>query len=172
MNIVFDLDNTLANNEHRQYILDGSPEESVDKWPEFFARCGSDVPIIPVIEVFRAVRFWSLGNHRVEIWSGRSEGENKEIREMTMDWLRTHVSMGFVEATAAYFPNKDICQVRMRPFGNHQPDDVLKLNWLREATAQWQRPDLVFDDRQLVVDMWRVEGVPCLQFQHSEIPQV
>src|SRR5690606_19255438 len=40
------------------------------------------------------------------------------------------------------------------------PDVELKRYWLNQ---EYERPDLVYDDRQRVVDMWRAEGVPCFQ---------
>lgn len=48
----------------------------------------------------------------------------------------------------------------MRAEGDSTPDVVLKRFWLSQAEV---RPDLVYDDRQRVVDMWRAEGVPCFQ---------
>ena len=52
----------------------------------------------------------------------------------------------------------------MRPSGDTTPDDVLKLNWLKEGMFG-NKADImaVFDDRNKVVDMWRSEGITCFQ---------
>jgi hypothetical protein len=52
---------------------------------------------------------------------------------------------------------------RMRPAADHQTDVELKRAWLAEARANGGAPDMVYDDRDSVVAMWRAEGVPCFQ---------
>ena len=47
----------------------------------------------------------------------------------------------------------------MRPHKNHRKDSDLKTDWLKARG----KPDLVFDDRNQVVEMWRDVGVPCFQ---------
>jgi hypothetical protein len=48
----------------------------------------------------------------------------------------------------------------MRGIGDHQPDTQLKQNWLK---TQANLPDLVFEDRASVVEMWRSNGIVCCQ---------
>ena len=136
MFVIFDLDGTLADVEHRRHFISGPRGD----WARFFAACVDDPPITPIIETLKLFR--SVG-HRVEIWSGRSD----EVRAQTDAWLSHHVGEG-VTAT------------RMRQAGDHQPDDELKQSWLlSEATP----PDLIFDDRDKVVAMWRRNGIRCAQ---------
>lgn len=136
MFVVFDLDGTLANIEHRRHHLDRKD------WTAFFAACVDDLPNWPVI---RSLYSLSEAGHRVEIWSGRSD----EVREETRFWLDRHDI------------NPDLL-IRMRSAGDYTPDVDLKRSWLH-ALHPDERPDVVFDDRGRVVDMWRSEGIACFQ---------
>lgn len=134
MFIVFDLDGTLANNDHRTHLVDrtrGKPD-----WRAFFAACDQDTPHWHIIAVFHAM---VAAGHTVEIWSGRSD----EVRDKTERWLTDHGLSGV--------------WLRMRSEGDYTPDEVLKCSWL----DRFGRPDLVFDDRAKVVSMWRENGIPC-----------
>lgn len=137
MFVVFDLDGTLANTDHRSHFLDR--QASKKDWRGFFAACVDDTPHHHIIAVFHAL---SIAGHHIEIWSGRSS----EVRAETEAWLSAH-DMGHIP-------------LRMRDEGDHTADEVLKRRWLLEAD---RRPDLIFDDRAKVVAMWRAEGVPCCQ---------
>ena len=81
---VFDIDGTLADNEHRMHHLDGKKE-----WDAFFSKQHLDEPYQPVIDVLHA-----LANDRpgdaVIIVTARDE----RFREETLEWLkigRAHV---------------------------------------------------------------------------------
>lgn len=137
MFIVFDLDGTLALNEHRQHFVQ-RPKGEKD-WDAFFEACDQDSTYWQVMEVMRSL---IIAGHRVEIWSGRSA----QVIEKTHAWLGRY---GF-----AYL------LTRSRPAGNHIPDTELKTEWLVQASP---KPDLVFDDRDSVVAMWRANGIPCCQ---------
>ncbi len=144
--IIFDLDGTLADIEHRRPLVDktrrGGPQ-----WEEFFAECVRDEPVWPIIVLYRALHFSGV---RIEIWSGRSE----TVRQQTEAWLLCHV---FGEHRTFVSP------LRMRPAGDTTPDAELKELWLDRALARGDAIDLVIDDRRRVVDMWRRRGIVCLQ---------
>ncbi|NRA30514.1 MAG: hypothetical protein HRU11_09655 [Parvularculaceae bacterium] len=134
MFVVFDLDGTLADVEHRRhYVADGRRD-----WLAFFDACDVDPPMVPVVETFKALK---AAGHRIEIWSGRSD----RVRSKTEVWLASH----------GLEPER----LRMRAHDDFQPDDDLKESWLDAGDM----PDLIFDDRQKVVDMWRRRGIPCAQ---------
>lgn len=137
LNIVFDLDGTLANTAHRAHFMEG-PKKDRD-WRAFYAACDQDTAHIHVLSVL-----WSLrrDGHHIEIWSGRSD----EVRDKTVRWLLNCGLSGI--------------PLRMREAGDYTPDDILKRRWLDEAV--W-KPDLIFDDRAKVVAMWREAGIPCFQ---------
>lgn len=135
MNVIFDLDGTLANIDHRTHFVRGKRD-----WKSFFAACVDDLPVPHVIASFHA---HMAAGHRVRIWSGRSD----IVRAETEDWLSD--------------AGIDPCYLEhMRAADDNTPDVELKRYWLNQAE---HRPDLVYDDRQRVVDMWRAEGVPCFQ---------
>lgn len=130
---VFDLDGTLADLAHRRHFLDAKDYRG------FFAAVGEDAPIPPVIGVLNAL--YAAGN-KIEIWSGRSD----ECRAETEAWLARHgVPAGVT--------------VIMRTAGDRRPDELVKREFLRGV----DQPDVIFDDRQRVVDMWRAKGIPCFQ---------
>jgi len=141
MFVVFDLDGTLSLNAHRQHFLEQVPK----RWDEWHAACAEDPPCLPVIETLR-LYYAARPAHRVEIWSGRSD----VVRRETERWL---LQQGI----------NPLLLKRMRPAKDHRPDVDLKRKWLCEARANGGAPDLVYDDRDRVVAMWREEGVRCFQ---------
>lgn len=157
MRIVFDLDGTLADGRHREHFINGETKD----WDAYFEACDGDVPIWPAIETLIALRALD-GEHQVEIWSGRGEGEGKRVRYKTRDWLHSHgVKNITMDSAPLFFVH--YTALRMRPHGDHRQDSTLKLEWLNQAIGQGYPPELVFDDRQKVVDMWRANGIPCFQ---------
>ena len=134
---VFDLDGTLANLDHRRHLVAGLTKD----WDAFFAACIDDAPIQPAIDLFLTLA--NTGFDHIEIWSGRSD----VVRRATELWLERE---GISRTYLAY----------MRPAGDHRPDEVLKRHFLADRKM---RPDVVFDDRKKVVDMWRAEGITCFQ---------
>lgn len=138
MFIVFDLDGTLADCRHRvHYVRDGNRD-----WDSFFAECVNDPPIATT---FAALGAHDWAGHQVEIWSARSD----VVEVQTRAWLARY---GIDPALLTH----------MRSAGDTQPDVDLKRKWLL-ALHPDERPDIVYDDRQRVVDMWREEGVTCFQ---------
>lgn len=137
MFVVFDLDGTLALNDHRQHYVQRPAGEK--DWRSFFAECDRDVLFWQVARMLQALE--ATGN-RVEIWSGRSA----EVIDKTRAWLAEN-GLGHVP-------------FRCRDDGDRTPDHVLKKSWLASSS---QKPDLVFDDRASVVAMWRAEGIACAQ---------
>ena len=137
MFVVFDLDGTLASLDHRLHFI----KRDTPDWASFYAACGDDTPIASVCAVYMAML---QAGHRVEVWSGRSD----EVREVTEKWFRDNDLL---------VPDRLI----MRSEGDYTPDDKLKKSWMRPGHI----PDLVFDDRQRVVDMWRAEGIKCAQVE-------
>lgn len=146
MQVIFDLDGTIANIDHRTHFVRNGRRD----WDSFFRACVNDLGVPHVIETFHA---HIAAGHNVRIWSGRSD----VVRRETEDWLS---DMGI-----------DPCYLQhMRAAGDNTPDVDLKRYWLSQTDP---RPDLVYDDRQRVVDMWRAEGVPCFQVTANwEVPKL
>jgi hypothetical protein len=148
MFVVFDLDGTLANCEHRLHHIKGDEKPTPAQWDVFFAACEDDDPIYHTVEILKALRRQGSGIH-VEIWSARSD----QVREQTERWFYQRCDI-----SPATLP------IRMRRKGDHRNDDILKAEWI----AEFGKPDLVFEDRARVVKMWRQMGVPCFQVADGE----
>ena len=166
--IIFDLDGTLANCEHRRHFVDPSknaclcgyseenshlPRSSIlcprhdfkPNWNAFYEECDKDEPIYESIEVFK-----SLNENEIHIWSGRCESEI----EKTKLWLWKYCGCGFD-------PDLTYPQViKMRPIGDCTPDDQLKERWLDEHIASGGKPiEMVFDSDRDSIVMWRRRGI-------------
>ena len=148
MNVVFDLDRTLANDSHRAGLLDGismRPEEDQKPiWAAYFDECTHDSPISINIDLFKMIRD---AGHRCEIWTGRP----KRVELQTRTWL----SMYGIRMAAD--------QLRMRDNEDFRSDYMIKEEWLNKAIDNKFPVDLAFDDRDQVVKMWRSRGIRCLQ---------
>jgi hypothetical protein len=134
--VIFDLDGTIADIGHRTHLVRGGRRD----WDAFFKACVYDRGVAHVIDTFHA---HVAAGHKVRIWSARSD----VVRVETEQWLS---DMGIDPFHLQH----------MRAAGDSTPDVQLKRFWLSQEEC---RPDLVYDDRQRVVDMWRAEGVPCFQ---------
>lgn len=169
--IIFDLDGTLADCEHRRHFVDPSynthtilsgdvyrqyptfydqktgtciiPCDNKWKpdWKAFYEACDEDTLIIPVAEIYS--QLWIYNDYYLdfEIWSGRCES----VRKKTEKWLLKY--------------DIEYSNLKMRPTGDNTPDDQLKEKWLDEAIADGKIIDMVFDDRPKVVRMWRRRGI-------------
>jgi phosphoglycolate phosphatase-like HAD superfamily hydrolase len=134
--IIFDLDGTLANIDHRRHFVEGPKKD----WNAFFEACENDTPNIEICWLFKVLQ---QHDRLIEVWSGRS----KSVRLKTIEWFMKH----------EMYPIK----VRMREIGDFRPDEVVKKEWLDEVGAE--NIAMVFDDRDKVVKMWRENGINCLQ---------
>jgi phosphoglycolate phosphatase-like HAD superfamily hydrolase len=136
MLIVFDIDGTLANIEHRLDYVRCKPKN----WAAFDAGIPNDKVNKPVAEVFDTM---VMGGHNVILASGR----NERSRQATEDWLRKN---GFGHYDKLY----------MRKADDFRSDDIVKQEILDEIIRDYGRkPDMVFDDRPRVVRMWRDNGI-------------
>ncbi len=141
--VVFDLDGTLANVDHRVPLIKC---ESPD-WDAFFKACPKDKPNKWCVKMIAAMAEFGLD---VKIVSARSKVVMKETRAWIKKALRNEcIDPGWIEL------------IMLRDVNDHTPDVDLKRAWLKEFGKD--RILMVVDDRQRVVDMWRKEGLTCLQ---------
>uniref|UniRef100_A0A6M3IFR2 Polynucleotide kinase PNKP phosphatase domain-containing protein n=1 Tax=viral metagenome TaxID=1070528 RepID=A0A6M3IFR2_9ZZZZ len=138
MVVIFDLDGTLANIEHRRHLVTNGNHN----WDKFYEECVNDTPNVPVMMIYKILQ--KQNDTTMAILSGRSE----VVRKQTEDWLDTN------------FIKYDI--LKMRPENDYTPDEELKRKWMIEISNR-EMIFCVFDDRQKVVDMWRQEGLCCFQ---------
>jgi hypothetical protein len=134
---VFDIDGTLADITHRLPLIQKEPKD----WDAFFDACSKDKPIKHMITLVRIL----VDCSSIVFVSGRAE----RFRAKTEAWLMKHLS----------FSNP----LYMRKDGDHRPDNEVKSELLDQLLADGYEPALVFDDRSVVVKMWRERGIPCAQ---------
>lgn len=141
MFVVFDLDGTLADCEHRVHHIEGDNKSSEKNWDAFYDACSDDSPIIATLSVMRAL---IKAGHDIAIWTGRSD----RVRKDTLQWLGRNLG-----------PPATEIELVMRRAGDFTSDIELKRKWMND----YGKPELVFEDRESVVEMWREEGVRCFQ---------
>ena len=137
--VVVDLDGTLANIDHRLHFV---KREKPD-WDGFYEACVNDTPNEWCVHLIRAM---AASGFRVLVISARS----KVVEEQSHKWIYTYVG------ERPYRP-----LILLREERDYTPDDELKIKWLNSYGKE--RILFVVDDRQRVVDMWRKEGLVCLQ---------
>ena len=135
---IFDIDGTLADCSHRLHFVKHGKRD----WGAFFGAMEDDTIVEPVRELFRAL---VLAGNKVICCSGRPE----DYRALTERWL----SENGVIPDALY----------MRASGDFRADHIVKAEILRGIIEDGFDPFVVIDDRQSVVDMWRENGLTCLQ---------
>jgi FMN phosphatase YigB (HAD superfamily) len=141
MDIIFDLDGTLANCDHRLHFIQSKPKN----WKAFFAGMEHDTPIKDTITVAHSL-YGSYNN--LIFCTGRPD----TYHDITRNWLIQHVG--------DYTEN---CPLYMRAKGDGRPDYEVKLDLLATMHADGFDPKIAFEDRDQVVDMWRRNGLICYQ---------
>ena len=137
--ILFDIDGTLALIDHRRPQLDGERPN----WKAFNALMGDDTPNPPVVALYKTL--WETGQYELILVSGRGE----ESRDLTENWL--------------FWNEIPFETLLMRPKNDTRSDVVIKREILAALRGQGKSVLFAVDDRQSVVDMWRANGVTCLQ---------
>lgn len=122
--------------------VDGTVAIRHGRGPYEWSKVDSDLPNAPVIEVVRAMHACGF---KIIFTSGRKE----QCRDDTIGWLNLHIG------TSDF-------QLLMRGNGDNRPDVELKREML-DLIVNFYIVACVFDDRQAVVDMWRANGLTCLQ---------
>jgi phosphoglycolate phosphatase-like HAD superfamily hydrolase len=136
--IVFDIDGTLANIEHRRSYVATKPKN----WKAFNAGIPNDTPHEDIVWLAKT---FAAQNHIIVLCSGRG----KEQHDATVKQM---------EDFGVFFN-----ALFMRPFGDHRQDSIVKVELLQQIRAVFGEPFLWFDDRTQVVNAIRAEGVRVLQ---------
>jgi predicted kinase len=146
--IIFDIDGTLADVEHRRQHLSGAKPA----WGKFFDEMKNDPPLADVCMLAEL-----LGTHyhvvetktiKLFLFSGRPETH----REDTETWLTVNVPAYFQSAEA----------LLMRGAGDYRADTIVKREMYENIKAQGFNVRLVVDDRPSVVEMWKSLGLTVL----------
>ena len=137
--IVFDLDGTICNVDHRRHWVASKPKN----WAAWDAGLPNDTPNEDIIWMLNS--FLDSGDIRIVLCSGR----DSRLREATEAWLKKH----HVYYDALY----------MRAQGDNRKDSIVKVELLHDITRDWAWPWLWIDDRDQVVKAIREHGVRVLQ---------
>ena len=139
--VVFDIDGTLANCEHRTHWVRSKPKN----WPAFNRGMSKDTPNQEICDLLRM--FHEAGT-TVLIASGRSEDD----RVVTERWLRDVAGLDGLWT-----------KLYMRSSRDSRSDDIVKGEILDQMQEEGYDPTMAIDDRDQVVAMWRARGLRCLQ---------
>lgn len=143
MDIIVDIDGTVADPSHRLHLVKDLPPGQKPDWEEFFARVEQDATNEPIVDLV-----WRLGSTRGTSLIGCT-GRPERIRSKTARWLN---------AAGLFFD-----ALYMRADGDHRPDHLVKRDLLKQMRLDGFDPKIAIDDRSSVVAMWRSEGLICLQ---------
>ncbi len=157
-----DIDGTIADIAHRRAHLTGDKKN----WTAFERGMILDTPVPHVID---AVKTLYDSGWKVVMCTGRSE-RNRAVTEY---WLKEHgIPYHALYARAEYLIDPVTGLPQRSRKGKLMPDsrrdDIVKEELLQQARRDGYDPDIVFDDRDQVVAMWRREGVPCIQVAEGD----
>lgn len=139
--VIFDIDGTLANCDHRVRFVQSTPKN----WPAFNKRMNKDTPYSDIIWMLKAMHATGA---TILIASGRGA----EDWDVTVDWLDN-----IADIKGLYK------KLYMRPIKDNRPDDIIKKEILDQMRLDGFNPTMAIDDRNSVVEMWRKNGLRCLQ---------
>ena len=156
MQVIFDIDGTLLNIEHRLKFIKKSPKD----WKGFRDPVQKrwDEPILPMIDLFNALYY---GGNTVIIASGRTNDEEMDTRKTLERWIpyiTETVEPGVDFEIPGYF----------RKLNDYRDDTVIKKEALDRMKLEGYNPTLVFDDRPSVIRMWREQGLTVADVGHGK----
>lgn len=145
--IIVDIDGTLANCDHRQWIVKDRPYEKKD-YDYFYQNLENDEPYHFCKEIIR--RF--IIDHKIIFITGRP----KRFEQATRQWLWKHV--GLTNQYEIFFKEDD----------DLRHDTDFKSEVYFKKIRDSHQIVLVLEDRTALVKMWRDLGLMCYQVQQSD----
>lgn len=159
--VFVDIDGTVADLSHRRVYLQSHPKN----YPAFEKGIPLDTPIPHIIEAVR--RLYEAG-WKVVMCSGRSEN----TRAATEAWLAQHGvryhALYMRKAFEVDSEGNPVIAKSGKPKPDYRRDNIVKYELLVEARADGFDPDIVFDDRDQVVEMWRANGIAVVQVAEGD----
>ncbi|QGT54223.1 polynucleotide 5'-kinase and 3'-phosphatase [Acinetobacter phage Stupor] len=138
--VIFDLDGTLANNDHRDAFA--------------YWKLDKDTPVEFVVNI---LKMYKQNGYKILCVSGRNSGtkdDNLKYYNMTADWL----SYNAIPWDNLY----------MRAHDDRRKDDITKEEIFWTHIADNYNVECAFDDRDRVIELWRRIGVNAAQVQFGE----
>jgi hypothetical protein len=151
---IVDIDGTVSDPTHRRHLVEKA-EGKKPNWEAFHAAAKDDPPIEHMCALVRTL----MGQSRV--YRGAAPeivyvtGRPDSILSDTVQWL---TAQAIFRATPLY----------MRKAGDYRLDYIIKAELLARLKADGFQPIMAFDDRKQVVQMWRQNGIPCLQVAEGD----
>jgi len=143
----FDLDGTLTDAAHRLVHILKRPKD----WGLFYAGIGEDKPIVPILRTFQA---FQAAGYTCVITSARCV---TDAEPMTTEWLTRH----------GLFPD----HIYLRAPGDRRHDYIAKEEYLEDMLKRYGKlPDIAFDDKDSVIDMYRRRGVFVMDAKQAPDP--
>ena len=139
--VIFDIDGTLADVSERLHHIKKKPKD----WESFFQGIPQDKAIHSMV---RLCNILYASGIKILLCTGRREKDRAE----TVKWLAQQ--------------GVNYHELMLRPNGDRRTDVIVK----REMLAGLDRSKILFvvEDRSGVVEMWRSEGLVCLQCAPGE----
>lgn len=159
--ILFDLEGTIANVDGRRAAAEQAADDCHDANSSMF-----DDELLPLCRK----AWWKAWQDPANIL--RLDYPNELVVSVLRDWRERGKVITIVSARND--KNRDVTEhwlwqwgipydaLYMRPDGDYRPDSVFK----QELLDNIRKTDLierVYDDRNQVVDMWRANGIECIQ---------
>jgi uncharacterized HAD superfamily protein len=150
MDIIFDIDGTLYDHNHRlKYLFTNPPD-----WERFKSDIHLDTKISEINDVLISLH----KEHRIIFCTGR----DRSLEEITITQI-----LKLYENSSIYI-NKSKILLYMRSVNDMRQDDAVKLDLLKDMQNDGLDPKVVFEDRKSVVNMWRKKGLICLQVAEND----
>jgi hypothetical protein len=140
--VIFDIDGTLMNEEHRAEYRDKKD------WNTYFSLCGLDTPFQHIVDLTRE---YKDKGYEVWIMSGRYITTEK-------DTLESFEKCGVV-----------FDHLKLRGEGNFIPDYAIKPAWARKHIGL-ERIEVVYDDSPRVIEAFRKKGLNVIDVTDMPLP--
>lgn len=139
--VIFDIDGTLADVSERLHHINKKPKD----WDSFFKGIPQDKAIRSMVRLCNIIYESGI---KIILCSGRSD----QYRTETIDWMAQQ--------------GVNYHELLLRRNNDRRSDVIVK----REMLAGMERSKILFvvEDRSGVVEMWRSEGLVCLQCASGE----
>ena len=144
MDIIFDVDGTLMNVDHRRHHVEQKPRD----FDAFREDMTYDTPNKDVVMMAKLLK---EAGHSILIATGRLAQD----KALTLKQLRD----AGVEYDAVFFRSVD---------EEYRPDHMVKEQMLEDMKEWGFNPTMAFDDRDRVVDMWRRNGLRVFQVDKGD----
>lgn len=142
--VIFDIDNTIANIDHRLHYLAKNPVD----FESFSAECVNDTPIEEMVDLLATLSI----KYDIYFFTGREKRYKQETLKFILEVL---------DNSSFTYSQRNLKKIHMRPDGDLREDTQIKKEMLMGIDST--KIAFALDDRDSVVKMFRSMGIRCLQ---------